>query len=59
MYNRNDQVKEDEMDRAHSTNGKEEESIMLVRKPEGRRPLERKRHRWIDIIKFLEYCSAP
>jgi hypothetical protein len=44
---RNDQVKEDEMDRACSTNGGEEGNAysILVGQPEGKRPLGRLRCR--------------
>jgi hypothetical protein len=49
----NDQVKEDEMVRACSTNGGAEECYgILVGKPEGKRPLGRPRHRWVDNIKM-------
>jgi hypothetical protein len=41
------------MGRACSTNGGDEECIrILVQKPEGKRPLERPRHRWVDNIKM-------
>jgi hypothetical protein len=47
------QVKEDEMGRACSTNGGEEESYrILVGTPEGKRPLGRPRRRWVDNIKM-------
>jgi hypothetical protein len=36
-----------EMDRACSTHGREEENVFL-RKPEGKRPLGRARRRWED-----------
>jgi hypothetical protein len=52
-YNYNDQVKEDEMDRACSTNGREEDLCrILVGKPEGQRPLGIPRRRWVDNIKI-------
>jgi hypothetical protein len=37
--------------RACSTNGSEGECI-LMEKPEGKRPLERPRRRWVDNIKM-------
>jgi hypothetical protein len=40
------------MCRACSTNGREEEYMILVGKPEGRRPLGRLRRRWVDNIKM-------
>jgi hypothetical protein len=47
------QVKEDEMGRACSTNGGKRNAYrILVGKPEGRRPLGRPRHRWVDNIKM-------
>jgi hypothetical protein len=40
-----DEVKEDEMDRACSTNGEKRSAYrVLVGKPEGKRPLGRQRH---------------
>jgi hypothetical protein len=46
-------VKEDEMDRAYSTNGSEDEACtILVGKPEGKRPLGTPRRRWVDNIKM-------
>jgi hypothetical protein len=53
--NQNDQVKEDEMGRACSTNGGEEKCIydrLLVEKPEGKRPLGRRRRGW-GILKWI------
>jgi hypothetical protein len=46
-----DQVEEDEMRGACSTNGGEEERVQ-VEKPEGRRPLGRQRRWWADNIKM-------
>jgi hypothetical protein len=38
---------------ACSTNGDEQNGYsILVGKPEGKRPLGRKRHRWVDNIKI-------
>jgi hypothetical protein len=49
----NDQVKEDEMGRACSTNGEKRNAYrILVGNPEGKRPLGRPRHRWVDNIKM-------
>jgi hypothetical protein len=45
-------VKEDEIDRVCSTNGDKRNAYrILVRKPEGKRPLGRPRRRWVDSIK--------
>jgi hypothetical protein len=45
--------KEDEMGRASSTNGEEGNAYrILVRKPDGKRPLGRPRRRWVDNIKM-------
>jgi hypothetical protein len=39
--------------RTHRAHGGEEDTYrLLVRKPEGRRPLGRQRHRWVDNIKM-------
>jgi hypothetical protein len=47
------QVKEDEMDRACSTNVEKRNTYrILVGKPEGKRPLGRPRRRWVDNIKM-------
>jgi hypothetical protein len=47
------QVKAGEMDRACSTNVEKRNIYrILVRKPEGRRPLGRPRHRWVDNVKM-------
>jgi hypothetical protein len=47
------QVKEDEMGRACSKNGKKINAYrILVGKPEGKRPLGRPRRRWVDSIKI-------
>jgi hypothetical protein len=50
----NDQVKKDGIGRACSMNGGENRngSRIFVGKPEGKRPLERQRHRWVDNIKM-------
>jgi hypothetical protein len=48
-----DQVKQDEMGRACSTNGKKRYAYrILVRKTEEKRPLGRLRCRWVDNIKM-------
>jgi hypothetical protein len=48
-----DQVKKTEMGLARSTYGESRgEYRVLVRKPEGRRPLERPSRRWEDNIKI-------
>jgi hypothetical protein len=48
-----DQVKEDEIGRACSTNGEKGNAYMiLVGKPEGKRPLGRPRRMWVDNIKM-------
>jgi hypothetical protein len=53
VYVMNDNVKEDEMGRACSTNGEKRNGYMLlVGKPEGKRPLGRSRRRWMDNIKM-------
>jgi hypothetical protein len=46
-----DQVKGDQMGKAYSTNGSEDECIrILVGRPEGKRPLGRPRSKWIKNI---------
>jgi hypothetical protein len=46
-------VKEDEMDRACSTNGEMRNAYtILVGKPEGKIPLGRQRRRWVDNVKM-------
>jgi hypothetical protein len=45
-------VKEDEMGGACSTNGEKNAYRILVRKPEGKRPLGRRRRRWEDNIRM-------
>jgi hypothetical protein len=50
------------MDRACSTNEEKKNACMvLVGKPEGKRPLGRPRHRWVDNIKIdlreTVYCG--
>jgi hypothetical protein len=41
------------MGRGYSTNGEKRNSYrILVGKPEGKRPLGRPRHRWVDNIKM-------
>jgi hypothetical protein len=47
------EVKEVEMGRARSTNGEKRIAYrILVRKPEGKRPLGRPRRRWVVNIKM-------
>jgi hypothetical protein len=47
-----DQVKEDEIGKACSTNGEKRNAYrILVAKPEGKRPLGRPRRKWVDNIK--------
>jgi hypothetical protein len=49
----NDQIKEDEMDRACSTNGTKRNLYrILVGKPKGKKPPGRPRCRWLDNIKM-------
>jgi hypothetical protein len=49
----NNQVKEDELGRTCSTNGGKRNAYrILVGNPEGKRPLERPRHKWVDNIKM-------
>jgi hypothetical protein len=49
----NDQVKEDEMGRACSTNGGKRNAYrILVGKPEGKKSLRRPIRRWVDNIKM-------
>jgi hypothetical protein len=44
---------ENEIFRACSMNGEKRNAYrILVRKPEGKRPLRRPRHRWVDNIKI-------
>jgi hypothetical protein len=51
--NSDDQVKEDDMSRACSTNrAKRNECRILVGKLEGKRPLGIPRRRWVDNIKI-------
>jgi hypothetical protein len=46
-------VEEDEVGGTYGTNGgKKNVYRLLVGKPEGKRPLGRSRHRWIDDIKM-------
>jgi hypothetical protein len=41
------------MGKAYSTNGEKRTAYrILVRNPEGKRPLGRPRHRWVDNIKM-------
>jgi hypothetical protein len=41
------------MGRAYSMNGGEDDCILVIGgKPEGKRPLGRPRHRWVDDIKM-------
>jgi hypothetical protein len=52
-YKLNDQVKENEMGRACSANGAKRNAYRIfVGKPEGKGPLGRPRHRWVDNIKM-------
>jgi hypothetical protein len=49
----NDQIKENEMGRACSLNVETRNAYRIfVGKPEGRRPLGRPAHRWLDNIKM-------
>jgi hypothetical protein len=49
-----DQVKEDEMGRACSTNGERRNAYrILVGKTEGKRQLGRPRRKWVDNIKMI------
>jgi hypothetical protein len=46
-------IEEDEMGRACSTNEEKSDTFMiLVRSPEGKRPLERPRRRWVVNTKM-------
>jgi hypothetical protein len=47
-----DQVKENEMGKACSTNGEKRNAYRILGKPEGKRPLGRSRRRWVDNIKI-------
>jgi hypothetical protein len=50
---RGEQVKEDEMGRACSTNGAKRNAYrILVGKPEGKKPPGRPRRRWVDNVKI-------
>jgi hypothetical protein len=54
MYNKNNQVEEDEMGGPCSKNGENRNAYrLLVGKPEGKRPLGRPRCRWVDDIRIL------
>jgi hypothetical protein len=47
-----------EMGRAYSTNGeKRNEHMILVGKPEGKRPIGRPRCRWVDNIATYPGCA--
>jgi hypothetical protein len=49
----NNQVKEDEIGRACSTNVEMRNAYrILVGKAEGKRPIERPKHRWVDDFKI-------
>jgi hypothetical protein len=49
----NDHVKEDEMEKACSTNWVNTNAYrLLVGKPEGKRQLRRPRSRWVDNVKM-------
>jgi hypothetical protein len=53
QYNQNDQLKEDEMGRACSTNGPKKNAYrVLVGKRDGKKPLARQRCRRVDNIKM-------
>jgi hypothetical protein len=53
QVNYNDEVNEDEMGRAFSTNGDKTNAYrLLVRKSEGKRPLGRLSLRWVDNIEM-------
>jgi hypothetical protein len=53
VFGGNDQVKEDEVGGACSSNGEKRNAYrLLVGKPEGKRPVGRPRHRWVDNIKI-------
>jgi hypothetical protein len=46
-------IKEDEMNMAYSTNGENRNAYrILVRKPEGKRPLGRPRRKWVDNMEM-------
>jgi hypothetical protein len=47
-YSSNDEVKEDGMDGTRSTNVEKRNAYRTLRKPDGQRPLERSRRRWVD-----------
>jgi hypothetical protein len=47
-----DQIKENEMGRACSTNGEKNAYMILMGKPEGKRPLGRLRRRRVNYIKI-------
>jgi hypothetical protein len=51
VYNQNNQVKEDKMGRACSTNEKLNTYRIFVGKPKGMRQLGRPRRRWVDNTK--------
>jgi hypothetical protein len=50
-YNQNDQVKVDKMSMVRSTTGGDEERMLLVGKPQEKRPLRTPRRKWVDNIK--------
>jgi hypothetical protein len=50
-FNYNDRVKENQMGRKCSTNGEKRNTYkILMGKPEGKRPLEKPRRRWVNNI---------
>jgi hypothetical protein len=53
-YNYNGEIKEDEIDRACSTNEDKRTAYrILVGKPKGKRPIVRPRRRWMNNIKMV------
>jgi hypothetical protein len=55
LLQQHDQVKEDVMGWAHSTNWENNDSHrILVGEPEGKRPLRRPRRWWVNSIKMAQ-----